>query len=142
MSLSDMIKNSDQNLLRIIHYPPMNDNNPKGAIRASEHEDINLITVLCTGSQPGLQALDLHGEWHDIACDINSIVVNSGDMLNVCSSGYYPSTTHRVINPIDSNNISRMSTPLFLHPNDKVQLSTKYTAGSYLLERLKELGLK
>ena len=64
-------------------------------------------------------------------------------MLNVCSEGYYPSTTHRVINPINKKaNLSRMSSPLFLHPNEDIILSKKYTAGNYLLERLKELGLK
>ena len=143
MPLDQMVKDSDQNLLRIIHYPPTKNKIPLGSVRAAPHEDINLITLLCSGSQPGLQALDMDGNWHDIACDPNSIVINSGDMLNVCSNGYYPSTTHQVINPINNElNVSRMSSPLFLHPNEEVILSKDYTAGSYLLERLKELGLK
>jgi len=143
MPLDDMVKESNQNLLRIIHYPPIGENAPVGAVRAAAHEDINLITILCTGSQPGLQAKDLRGDWHDIECDSDCIVINSGDMLNVCSNGYYPSTTHQVINPNNQEiNISRMSSPLFLHPNEGTKLSEEYTAGSYLLERLKELGLK
>jgi hypothetical protein len=32
--------------------------------------------------------------------------------------------------------------PLFLHPRNDVILSDDYTAGEYLDERLKEIGLK
>ena len=140
--LNTMIEKSSSNLLRIIHYPPIKDNHEINALRAAAHEDINLITVLLAGSEPGLQAKDLNGEWHDIGCDKNTIVVNSGDMLKIASNNYYPSTTHRVINPDLNSNVSRYSMPLFLHPRDEVKLSTKHTAGSYLNERLREIGLK
>ena len=140
--LNTMIERSSSNLLRIIHYPPIKDNYEINALRAAAHEDINLITVLLAGSEPGLQAKDLNGEWHDIVCDKNTIVVNSGDMLKIASNNYYPSTTHRVINPDLNSNVSRYSMPLFLHPRDEVKLSTKHTAGSYLNERLREIGLK
>ena len=62
----------------------------------------------------------------------------------MASRGYYPSTTHQVINPsTDSDkNTKRLSMPLFLHPNDNIKLSSKHTAGSYLEKRLKEIGLK
>ena len=140
--LNTMIERSSSNLLRIIHYPPIKDSHEINALRAAAHEDINLITVLLAGSEPGLQAQDLNGEWHDIGCDKNTIVVNSGDMLKIASNNYYPSTTHRVINPDLNSNVSRYSMPLFLHPRDEVKLSTKHTAGSYLNKRLREIGLK
>ena len=70
------------------------------------------------------------------------IVINIGDMLQEASSGYFPSTIHRVINPKKTQNLSRYSIPLFLHPRPEVILSDRYTADSYLLERLKEIGLK
>ena len=85
----------------------------------------------------------MNGSWHDIECDPGSIAVNTGDMLQMCSNNYFPSTTHRVINPKNKKmRLSRMSMPLFLHPNDNVTLSKKHTAASYLLERLQEIGLK
>ena len=69
--------------------------------------------------------------------------MNIGDMLKEVSGGYYPSTTHRVVNPSsESANNSRFSMPLFLHPRDNVQLSKQYTAKAYLKERLLEIGLK
>lgn len=140
--LSRMIENSANTLLRIIHYPPLSGQEDQGAVRAAAHEDINLITLLPAATQPGLQVLDNYGKWHEVTCDYNSIVVNSGDMLDMCTAGYYRSTTHRVINPINSSeNQSRLSMPLFLHPRGEVQLSANYNAKEYLHERLAELGL-
>ena len=71
------------------------------------------------------------------------LVVNIGDMLQECSDGYFPSTIHRVMNPsAKQKNKARLSMPVFIHPNNDVKLSDKYTAKSYLEERLKEIGLK
>ena len=140
--LKDMIYKSQYNLLRIIHYPPLSGNEELNSIRAAAHEDINLLTVLVAGSQPGLQVLDNNESWLDVTTDKNTIVINSGDMLNMASDNYYPSTTHRVINPGPNSNVSRYSMPLFLHPRDEVVLNENYTAGTYLQERLEEIGLK
>ena len=142
MQLQDMIEDSESSLLRVIHYPPLSGNENTGSIRAAAHEDINLLTMLVAGSEPGLQVLDLDGQWHDVSCDQDTIIVNSGDMLKMASGGYYPSTTHQVINPKLTENVSRYSIPLFLHPRDEVILSDSYTAKSFLIERLEENGLK
>ena len=143
ISLPEMINGTENNLLRIIHYPPLDGTENKKAIRGSAHEDINLITVLVAGTHPGLQAKDNKGNWHDVSCDTGHLAINVGDMLQEASGGYFPSTTHQVINP--GNNIrneSRFSMPLFLHPREEVVLSEKYTAKEYLNQRLREIGLK
>ena len=141
--LKDMIKDSRTNLLRIIHYPPFIGSEDSQSLRAAPHEDINLITLLVAGTKPGLEAQDKNGNWHKISTDPGTIIVNIGDMLKEVSGGYYPSTTHRVVNPSsESANNSRFSMPLFLHPRDNVQLSKHYTAKTYLKERLFEIGLK
>ncbi len=143
MPLYNMIDGSDMNLLRIIHYPPIINLQEKDAIRAAPHEDINLITLLSPGSEPGLQVMSKDGNWIDVNCNPEWLVINTGDMLNECSSGYFPSTTHRVINPNkNASNISRFTIPLFIHPRKEVKLSKKYTAESFLNERLKEIGLR
>ena len=141
MPLNEMIKDSQSNLLRVIHYPPITGDEEPSSIRAAAHEDINLLTMLVAGTEPGLQVLDLNNQWHDVSCDPNTIIVNSGDMLKMASNQYYPSTTHRVVNPESSANRSRYSMPLFLHPRDDVKLNDSYTAESYLKERLEEIGL-
>lgn len=139
--LTGMVENSTQNLLRVLHYPPVEDDVEPGEMRAAAHEDINLITLLVTGSEPGLQARDKQGNWHDVPCQSGYITVNAGDMLAKASHGYYPSTTHQVINPPDSANRSRYSMPLFVHPRPDVKLDKDLSAGEYLAQRLKEIGL-
>ncbi|QDF67444.1 isopenicillin N synthase family oxygenase [Shewanella sp. SNU WT4] len=142
MALSEMIKDSHKTLLRILHYPPMTGVEEPGAIRAAAHEDINLLTILPAANEPGLQVLAKNGEWLDVPCDFGNLIINIGDMLQEASGGYFPSTTHRVINPSgERSQHSRLSLPLFLHPKPEVVLSERYTADSYLMERLRELGL-
>ena len=140
--LDGMMHGSEQSLLRILHYPPIEKDVEPGAIRAAAHEDINLITLLVAGSEPGLQAQDKEGKWHDISCDSGMITINNGDMLAMASENYFPSTPHRVINPSGKNNNSRYSIPMFLHPRPEVMLNDVLTADEYLLSRLKEIGLK
>lgn len=137
-----MIENSQATLLRVLHYPPLTGEEEPGAIRAAAHEDINLLTILPAANEPGLQVKGTHGEWLDVPSDFGTLIINIGDMLQEASQGYFPSTTHRVINPTGGRrDNSRISIPLFLHPNPDVVLSEKYTAGGYLEERLKELGV-
>ncbi len=140
--LMQMIDGSQQNLLRILHYPPLADDVEPGEERAAAHEDINLITLLVTGTEPGLQAQDTKGHWHNVPCEPGMITVNAGDMLSKATGGYYPSTSHRVVNPPLQENRSRYSMPLFVHPRPNVRLDESQTAGEYLDERLREIGLK
>lgn len=139
MPFTQMVEGSTDHLLRVLHYPPLPDDVAPGEVRAAAHGDINLITLLVTGSEPGLQAQDTNGDWHDIPCGTGYINVNAGDMLEQASRGYYPSTVHRVINPPKQQNQSRYSLPLFMHPRPEVQLDHQ-TAGEFLAERLKEIG--
>lgn len=138
--LSSMIVGSMQTLLRVLHYPPLRGDEPIGSIRAAAHTDINLLTVLPAANVAGLQVQARDGSWIDAPCDFGMLVINVGDMLQEASGGYYPSTVHRVVNPMGVlNNVSRVSLPLFLHPKPEVVLSKRYTADKYLKERLAEL---
>lgn len=140
--LSSMIENSSDNLLRILHYPPLDGTEEEGAVRAAAHEDINLITLLPAATSSGLEVKDIQGRWHAVSTDPGMIVINSGDMLKEASRGYYPSTTHRVVNPAGpESRTSRYSMPFFLHPRAHAPLTADRTAGEFLAERLRELGL-
>lgn len=140
--LSRMIEGSQQTLLRVLHYPPLRGDEVPGAVRAAAHEDINLITVLPAANEPGLEVRSREGEWLAVPCDPGQLVINVGDMLQEASRGYFPSTTHRVVNPRGpAREQSRLSLPLFLHPRPEVVLSERHTADSYLKERLHELGV-
>lgn len=98
-------------ILRAIHYPPIV-SEPQSAIRAEQHEDINLITLLVGASAEGLEILSKQNEWLPIQAGDGEIVVNVGDMLQRLTNDRLKSTTHRVVNPPREKwNTSRYSLP-------------------------------
>jgi isopenicillin N synthase-like dioxygenase len=143
-------------ILRPIHYPPITAE-PKSAVRAGQHEDINLITLLIGASAEGLEILNKKNEWVAVTALPDHIVVNVGDMLQRLTNNKLKSTTHRVVNPPREKwNTPRYSIPFFLHPRSDMRLDclpqcvdagTKpdyepISAGEYLDERLVEIGMK
>jgi isopenicillin N synthase-like dioxygenase len=149
------IKNGNS-ILRPIHYGPIT-NEPKNSVRAGEHEDINLITLLIGASAEGLEVLNKKGEWVPVTALPDHIIVNVGDMLQRLTNGRLKSTTHRVVNPPREQwHMPRYSIPFFLHPRSDMRLDAlpqcvdanhpkqweDITAGEYLEERLREIGLK
>jgi len=143
-------------ILRPIHYPPIKEE-PKSAVRAGQHEDINLITLLMGASADGLQVLNKQNEWVSVTALPEQLVVNVGDMLQRLTNNKLKSTTHRVVNPPKEMwGTSRFSIPFFLHPRSDMHLNClescvdethpkafeDCTAGEYLDERLREIGLK
>ena len=109
---------------------------------AAAHEDINLLTILPASDAPGLQVQAKDGEWLEVKANQNQVIINIGDMLQEASEYYFPSTSHRVVTPAETDHSNgRMSLPLFLHPRPDVVLSERYTAKEYLQERLRELGV-
>lgn len=146
-------------ILRGIHYFPIEnpDALPDDAVRAGAHEDINLITLLIGASADGLEVLTRSEKWLPIKAHHTDIVVNVGDMLQRLTNNKLKSTTHRVVNPPrELMKTSRFSVPFFLHPRRDMDLTSlescidvehpkmyeDMTAGEYLDERLREIGLK
>jgi len=141
MPLTQMIDGCQETLLRVLHYPPLVGDEEPGAVRAAAHGDINLLTILPAATEPGLQVLGKDNAWYDVPCDFGLLIVNIGDMLEEASGHYYPSTVHRVLNPVGAGaKKSRISMPLFLHPRREIVLSDRYTVGSYFEERMRELS--
>lgn len=142
MPLPEMLEGTRRTLLRVIYYPPIEQEIEPGQVRAAAHEDINLLTILPAATQKGLQVMQKNGEWLDVECEGDTLIINVGDMLQLASDYYYPSTTHRVVNPDStSSHLARLSMPLFLHPEDTVVLGEGKSANQYRIERLRELGL-
>ncbi|GHA30750.1 flavonol synthase [Salinimicrobium marinum] len=143
-------------ILRPIHYPPITEE-PKGAVRAGAHGDINLITLLMGASTGGLQVLRKDGEWIDAIPKEDELVINVGDMLERHTNNKLRSTIHRVTNPPkDEWGNPRYSIPFFMHPRSEMPLNCleecidenspkaypDITAGEFLHQRLVEIGLK
>lgn len=154
----DKVHNGNS-ILRTLHYFPIEDPDavPADAVRAGAHEDINLITLLIGASADGLELLTRDNEWFPVKAHGEDVVVNVGDMLQRLTNNKLKSTTHRVVNPPkEQMKNSRYSVPFFLHPKSNMDLTSlpscidaghpkKYsdiTAGEYLDERLREIGLK
>ena len=154
----DKVHNGNS-ILRPIHYYPIQnpDEVPEDAVRAAEHGDINLITLLMGASAEGLQVKRKDGEWIPITALPDQIVVNVGDMMERLTNNKLKSTIHRVVNPPrEKMGTSRYSIPFFMHPRSEMDLSClaecvddehpkRYddiTAGQFLEERLKEIGLR
>ena len=143
-------------VLRLIHYPPIEDTSTQ-SIRAGQHEDINLITLLVGSHEAGLEILTKQGTWLPGTMLPGAIVVNIGDMLQRLTNNVLPSTTHRVVNPqCELHQSPRYSMPFFLHPNPEFLIDTLGTciseenpnqydepisSNDYLTQRLTEIGL-
>lgn len=146
-------------ILRPIHYFPIEnpDSIPADAVRAAEHGDINLITLLMGASADGLQVLRRDQKWIPITALPDQVVVNVGDMLARLTNDKLKSTIHRVVNPPrELMGTSRYSIPFFMHPKSEMDLTClegcideqhpkgydDITAGDFLHQRLVEIGLK
>ena len=143
-------------VLRLLHYPPAPFEGPH--VRAAAHEDINAITLLLGAEEAGLELKDRSGVWRPINPPPGSVVCNIGDMLSRLTNGVLPSTTHRVVNPPpERRDRPRYSAPFFLHFEPDFLIETlpacvtearpdrfpePITAGAFLDERLREIGLK
>jgi len=143
-------------ILRPIHYPPIKEE-PKDAVRAAAHGDINLITLLMGAQGRGLQVQNHEGAWLDAIAEDDELVINVGDMLSRHTNNKLKSTIHRVVNPPKELwGTSRYSIPFFMHPVSSMKLDVlsdcidadhpklyeDITAGAFLEERLRELGLR
>jgi len=143
-------------ILRVIHYPPVPPEADPGAVRAAAHEDINLITLLCAATGAGLEILTRDGEWLPVEAEEGQIVVDAGDMLSRATNEVVPAATHRVVSPPGGGLTDRYSMPFFVHPYSACRLDVMerfvsperppkfppITAGEFLEERLREIGLK
>ena len=136
--ISDCATNGNS-VLRLIHYPAIEEINPH---RARAHNDVNLITLLIGGNEAGLEAQDKAGNWIECNCDDGEIICNIGDMLEIISNEKLTSTTHRVVTKNNSNR-ARYSIPFFLHPRPEIILNknTKITANEFLTKRLQDIKL-
>ena len=132
-------------LLRLIHYPPSNNEN---LFRAREHADINLITLLIGANEPGLEVKDKSGEWIPVSSSYEDIVCNIGDMMQLITDKKLKSTPHRVVKYKTDEIKSRYSIPFFLHPSPDTILKSVFRdddegvlAHDFLDERLKAIKL-
>ena len=87
-------------VVKTIHYPGRGD--APGAARDAQgcgaHKDSEFLTLLLQDDVGGLEVLR-DGRFEPATPLPGSFVVNTGELLELASNGYYTATTHRVVAP-------------------------------------------
>ncbi|WP_392476105.1 isopenicillin N synthase family dioxygenase [Nostoc sp. C110] len=142
--------NQYNHTLRLLHYPPLQTPPKAGQVRAGEHSDYGSITLLFQDEVSGLEVRTTAGEWIEAAAIPDTVIVNTGDLMQRWTNHVFCSTHHRVMIPNDDRvNQSRYSIAFFCHPNDDVEIACLQScqkgkspiyppilAREYLLQRL------
>ena len=140
---------------RIIHYPVCDGFDEPGVMRAAQHEDINMMTLLPPADESGLEILTRDGKWLPVHAIPGQIVADTGDMMMRLTNDTIPATTHRVVNPVGEPK-PRYSMPFFIHPHLDAMLEVLpscVAAGeqpryepihseAFLNQRLREIGVR
>src|SRR6202008_1438916 len=105
-------------MLRALHYPPQLVPPKPGQLRAGEHTDLGMLTILKNATADGgLEVRDLDGRWHAAPAVEEGFIVNIGDLLMRWTNDRFRSTVHRVANPRDAGGAARLSIAYFVAPS-------------------------
>ncbi|KAK2976153.1 hypothetical protein RJ640_012363 [Escallonia rubra] len=103
---------------KVSHYPPCPHPEMVNGLRA--HTDAGGVILLFQDDEvKGLQILK-DGQWIDVQPVHNSIVINTGDQIEILSNGRYKSVWHRVLAMPDGN---RRSIASFYNPSVKATIA-------------------
>jgi isopenicillin N synthase-like dioxygenase len=108
-ALDYLVTGTPNELLKLIHYPKVNQKDHQGV---GPHKDSNILTLLLQDQIGGLQVLS-QGHWIDVPYIENAFVVNIGEILELVTNGYLIANQHRVISPEYAD---RYSIAYFLSP--------------------------
>ena len=102
--------------LRLLHYPPSRDLDVQPRqIRAGAHTDFGSITLLFQDGIDGLEVRKQQQGWMSAPSLPDTILVNTGDLMQRWTNDTFRSTAHRVVLPEGSGTErSRYSGCLFL----------------------------
>jgi len=105
--------------MRINYYPAQTEAPKTGQLRAGEHTDYGLLTILNgENTAGGLEVKTLDGRWIPVETEPDTFVVNIGDLLMRWTNDRWISNTHRVVNPPQARgSAQRISIAFFHHPN-------------------------
>jgi isopenicillin N synthase-like dioxygenase len=112
--------------LRLLHYPPLREPPLPGQLRAGEHTDLGMMTLLYSDNVVGgLQVKRRDGRWVDAPVTPDTFVVNLGDMMMRWTNDRWVSTPHRVVNPPQGAEAvsRRLSVGMFFIPNYDAEIA-------------------
>lgn len=105
-------------MLRALNYPAQAERPKPGQLRAGEHTDLGMLTILKNeAADGGLEVRDVDGRWHEAPVVEDGFIVNIGDLLMRWTNDRFVSTLHRVANPVQGGGRRRLSIAYFVAPN-------------------------
>jgi len=112
------------NMLRLLHYPPVPADAAANAMRVGAHTDFGTLTLLAQDPSGGLEVLSADGRWLYAPRIPGTILINIGDLLQQWTNGEFRSTQHRVAVPSDARALaSRYSIAFFCEPNNDTRIA-------------------
>ncbi|KDP32856.1 hypothetical protein JCGZ_12148 [Jatropha curcas] len=103
---------------KVSHYPPCPHPELVNGLRA--HTDAGGVILLFQDDEVGGLQILKGGQWIDVQPLKNTIVINTGDQIEVLSNGRYKSTWHRVLSTVNGN---RRSIASFYNPSLKATIA-------------------
>ena len=101
--------------LKLIRYPRTRD----GGQGVGVHKDSGFLTLLLQDEQAGLEAQANDDSWYRVDPLPGSLVVNTGELLQLVTHNYFIATPHRVVNHGDE---LRYSSAFFYSPDLRTRL--------------------
>jgi len=118
-TFDDILDHTHSSQLRLLHYPPISTAVEPGQLRAGEHSDVGMMTILRNDPVPGgLQVQARDGTWIDAPGIADTFILNIGDLLMRWTNDRLVSTLHRVaVPPLDAGaDARRLSIGFFVGP--------------------------
>ncbi|CAF0999647.1 unnamed protein product [Didymodactylos carnosus] len=115
------------NNMEIKYYPKLETKTKTTSeqmLRFPVHCDLTTLTLLCQDRESGLEIYNQNtNTWIAAPSTDDSILVNCGDLMEIWSNYYYPSTKHRVIQNTNNDKSDRISIVYFVFPNYETEIA-------------------
>ena len=110
--------------MRAIMYVAQEETPKSGQLRAGEHTDYDMLTILNADDSPGgLQVQTRQGQWIDVHPIPGSFIINIGDVMMRWTNDHWVSNRHRVKNPPKNIlNSQRLSLVYFHNPDAEAEI--------------------
>ncbi|MHB1228875.1 MAG: 2OG-Fe(II) oxygenase family protein [Halothiobacillus sp.] len=83
------------------------------------HTDYGCLTLLAQDAVGGLEVKPKGKDWTTVSYELDTFIVNIGDLMQQWSNNVFQSTPHRVVPPLGKH---RYAIPFFLEPNSKTRI--------------------
>lgn len=127
------LEQGNSSVLRVVHYPPVPEGVPAGAVRCATHSDWGTLTLLLQDQVGGLEVLARDGTWVQAVPLSDTVLVNVGDLMEILTGGQLRATKHRVRLPQipRQREAHRVSLVLFGQPDDDVTITPPRDAAGF-----------